>query len=84
MKKYKFWALLNPFQNFGILILTVVLINFLFWAVFNWDFTWKDILGNSIALLFVEVGIRSWRKYEQENKVTTILYKDRKKPEEAA
>ncbi len=84
MKKYKHWARHNPIQNFGVLILTVVLLNFLFWAVFNWDFTWKDVLVNSIALLFVEVGFRSWHKYEKDNNVTTVLYKDRKKAEAAA
>ncbi len=83
MKKYALWARRSPLRHFCLILLIVGLVNLLFWVLFDWNFTWKSLLGDIVCMTILEVGIRGWERYEKESGVTTTLYKDRKKAEAA-
>ena len=84
MNTLSLWARRSPILFFVFTTLFLIAVDMLLGLAFDWGFSWKTIASNIGIGMFIQYGIWSWQKYEKENKVTTTLYKDRKKNSEMA
>jgi NADH:ubiquinone oxidoreductase subunit 3 (subunit A) len=84
MNTLSLWARRSPIQFFGVGMLVFIVIDLLLYIAFGWQFSWKTIASDIGTVMFIQYGFWMWRQYEKKNNVTTTLYKNRKKLEEAA